>query len=121
MTETLDRAEQPDTSIVSNSTRAADPSRRSGLLFRAAAWVGIVAGAVFIVGSVFMTGFILGHHGGHGGHGGGGRGHWHQMSSTQHDGSRRGHPQWTPGPDAGAGGASTQSSGNAPTALPPRP
>ncbi|MFI5509727.1 hypothetical protein ACIA48_19855 [Mycobacterium sp. NPDC051804] len=37
----------------------------------AAAWVGIVAGVVFIVAVIFFSGFILGaHSGGHRGHGG---------------------------------------------------
>ena len=41
----------------------------------AAAWVGIVAGVVFVVAVIFFSGFILGAHsgGGHRGHEGGGR------------------------------------------------
>ncbi len=62
MTDTL---EQPDTTV----TVQRSPSR----LNQAAAWVAIVAGVVFIVGSVFFTGYFLGRHSGHGnwGHGGG--------------------------------------------------
>ena len=49
---------------------AAEPPRRSRLT-AAAAWVGIVAGVVFIVAVIFFSGFILGaHSGGHGGRGG---------------------------------------------------
>src|SRR5690349_14697187 len=45
--------------------------RRSGRLNAVAAWVGIVAGVVFIVAVVFFSGFFLGaHSGGH-------RGGWH--------------------------------------------
>jgi hypothetical protein len=48
----------------------AEPSRRSRIT-AAAAWVGIVAGVVFIVAVIFFSGFILGaHNGGHRGHGG---------------------------------------------------
>ena len=45
--------------------------RRSGRLNAVAAWVGIVAGVVFIVAVIFFSGFFLGaHSGGH-------RGGWH--------------------------------------------
>ncbi len=48
----------------------AEPPRRSRIT-AAAAWVGIVAGVVFIVAVIFFSGFILGaHNGGHRGHGG---------------------------------------------------
>jgi hypothetical protein len=48
---------------------AAEPPRRSRLT-AAAAWVGIVAGVVFIVAVVFFSGFIVGSHtGGHRGFG----------------------------------------------------
>jgi hypothetical protein len=52
---------------------AADPPRRNRLT-AVAAWVGIVAGIVFIVAVVFFSGFFLGAHSG-GGHGGWGHGH----------------------------------------------
>lgn len=42
-------------------------------LYRALAWVGIVAGSLFIVGSVFFTGYVLGQNSG--GHNGGGGHH----------------------------------------------
>ncbi|WP_240630952.1 hypothetical protein [Mycolicibacterium sp. GF69] len=48
---------------------------RRSRLGAAAAWVGIVAGVVFIVAVIFFSGFILGAHTGHhhrGGHHGGG-------------------------------------------------
>ena len=52
-----------------------EPRRSKATL--AAAWVGIVAGVVFIVAVIFFSGFILGaqssgHRGGHGGPGGDG-------------------------------------------------
>jgi hypothetical protein len=46
--------------------------RRHGRLTAVAAWVGIVAGVVFIVAVIFFSGFVLGAHSG--GHGGGGHG-----------------------------------------------
>ncbi len=43
--------------------------RRPSPLFRALAWVGIAAGSLFIVASVFFSGYVIGHHsGGGGGH-----------------------------------------------------
>ena len=41
----------------------AEPKRRS-LLTSVAAWVGIVAGSVFVVAVIFFSGFILGAHSG---------------------------------------------------------
>lgn len=46
--------------------------RRSSRLNQVAAWVGIVAGVVFIVTVIFGTGFVLGAHSGGGHHRGGG-------------------------------------------------
>lgn len=43
------------------------PKDRPNRVYQAAAWVGIVAGTVFIVGAIFSTGFMLGRHSGHGG------------------------------------------------------
>lgn len=74
MTETTESLDQP--SIVPD-LRDTVVDRRPGRLNQVAAWVGIVAGIVFIVGSVFFTGFVLGKHSGHGGgwqhHRGGGQ------------------------------------------------
>lgn len=36
-------------------------------VFRALAWVGIAAGSLFIVATVFFSGYVLGQHGGGGG------------------------------------------------------
>jgi hypothetical protein len=53
-------------------------SRRNAV----AAWVGIVAGVVFIVSAIFFSGFILGAHtGGHHGHG-----HGHHHMAMMHKG-----------------------------------
>ncbi len=64
MTETTETVDQP--SIVPDAReRAVD--RRPSRLNQIAAWVGIIAGVVFIVGSVFFTGYFLGRHSGGGG------------------------------------------------------
>ncbi|WP_102145472.1 hypothetical protein [Mycobacterium hubeiense] len=65
MSETPD---QPTTPVVTQTPPPA-PRERSRLT-AAAAWVGIVAGVVFIVAVVFFSGFVLGAHSG-----GGPRGH----------------------------------------------
>ena len=63
MTETTESLDQP--SIVPDA-RQTVIDRRPSRLNQVAAWVGIIAGIVFIVGSVFFTGFFLGRHSGHG-------------------------------------------------------
>jgi hypothetical protein len=58
-------------------------SDRPNRLYRTAAWVAIVAGTLFIVATVFFTGFFLGRHSGGGWHYGGDRHHggggWHSQ------------------------------------------
>ncbi|KUI33187.1 hypothetical protein AU196_12925 [Mycobacterium sp. IS-1742] len=49
--------------------------RRPNRVITIAAWVGIVAGVVFIVAVVFFSGFVLGRSSDGGGHRGGGPGH----------------------------------------------
>jgi hypothetical protein len=58
--------------------------RRHGRLTAVAAWVGIVAGVVFIVAVIFFSGFILGAHSG--GHHGGGHGDRHRGFAMFHKG-----------------------------------
>jgi hypothetical protein len=80
MTEpTSTSANEPETSPVVTSTAPppqpayVEREPRRSKLTAVAAWVGIVAGVVFIVAVVFFSGFILGaHSGGHRGHHGGG-------------------------------------------------
>lgn len=51
---------------------AADQQHRPNRLYQAAAWVAIVAGTIFIVGTVFFAGMVVGHRAdGHGPHRGG--------------------------------------------------
>jgi hypothetical protein len=78
MSETTSTPE-PETAPVTTATPSEHPAyverepRRSRLSL-VAAWVGIVAGVVFVVAVIFFSGFILGSHSGghHGGHRGGG-------------------------------------------------
>jgi hypothetical protein len=58
MTET---PESPRESTITAADRSAETtsSKRPSRLGQAAAWVGIVAGVVFIVGAVFFSGFFL--------------------------------------------------------------
>ena len=44
--------------------------RRPSPLLRALAWVGIAAGSLFIVATVFFSGYVIGQHSGGGGGGG---------------------------------------------------
>jgi hypothetical protein len=71
MSETTSSSE-PSTGPLTTTPPAAEPRavvaepRRRGRLNTVAAWVGIVAGVVFIVAVVFFSGFFLGaHSGGH--------------------------------------------------------
>jgi hypothetical protein len=70
----------------------AEPPRRNRLT-AVAAWVGIVAGVVFIVAVIFFSGFILGSHSG-GGHRGGGHGDRDRDFAIIH----RGPPMFPMGP-----------------------
>ena len=92
MTETTESLDQP--SIVPD-LRETVVDRRPSRLNQVAAWVGIVAGIVFIVGSVFFTGFILGHRGGHGGG-------WQHHGGTEME-FRGGPPMMQMGPGMGPG------------------
>ncbi|WP_101951533.1 hypothetical protein [Mycobacterium sp. 3519A] len=83
MSETTPSAE-PETGPLTTTPPAASPTvvaepRRHGRLTAVAAWVGIVAGVVFIVAVIFFSGFFLGAHTG-GGHRG-----WHHGGDRHHE------------------------------------
>ena len=85
-------APPPDSAPAAPPPVYAEPPRRNRLT-AVAAWVGIVAGVVFIVAVVFFSGFFLGAHSG-GGHGGWGHGHRHHGSMMH----RGGPPMFPMGP-----------------------
>lgn len=71
--------------------------RRPSKLTAVAAWVGIVAGTVFVVAVIFFSGFILGAHSGGGHHWGGGPGE-HRGGGQMHEDGRPMGPMVRPGP-----------------------
>lgn len=98
------------TETLENPNTATDPVRRpdrSHGLYRALAWVGIAAGSLFIVATVFFSGYILGSHGG-------GSHHGHHMMLKPFPG-----PGGRMGPDEGPRSAPLTPS--SPTSTPPRP
>jgi hypothetical protein len=107
MSETPEPVTQPvaatTTATSVDPTAPVDPTvvepreRRSGRVVQAAAWVGIVAGTVFVVAVIFFSGFILGKHSG-GGRFEGGPPRHHEMMF------REGPPMMMPmRPDPGTG------------------
>ncbi len=84
------------------TTRTAPPDRvyHHSRLNAVLAWVGIVAGIVFIVAVIFFSGFALGRHAG-GGHGGWHHHHWQGAGMSHHGGPPMG--QWR-FPGGGPGG-----------------
>lgn len=85
MTETVELVDGP--TVAPAATEPARPNR----LFQVAAWVAIVAGILFIVGTVFFAGFFMGRHSGHG-HGG-----WHHRGGGGHSEFRMMSPGMGPG------------------------
>lgn len=89
-------SELPETTTTSAPPEApAEP--KPYWLYRFAAWVGIVAGIVFIAATVFFSGAKLTHHGGwHGHH------HHHHHHSMMHRGPHHhhGHGPMAPGSEA---------------------
>ncbi|HZQ33282.1 MAG TPA: hypothetical protein VFB19_16295 [Mycobacterium sp.] len=102
-------AEHPTTPTVTTDPRPVDrrePSRLNQVL----AWVGIVAGVVFVVAVVFFSGFFLGKHSG------GSHGFGHHMKGMHmiHRGGPPPMGPWGPGP-GGPGGPGSQAPGGAPS------
>ena len=56
MSEQTDTAQPNDDSVVGNASRSGHQSSR---LHQALAWVGVVAGGLFIVAGIFFAGFFL--------------------------------------------------------------
>ena len=97
--------ETPDTPTdsfppVAAATAVAAPAaeHKSSKLNKVLAWVGIVAGIVFIVATIFFSGFILGAHSGGGHHG------WHKHHRGQDSSEfREGHHGMRGGGGGGGG------------------
>jgi len=90
---------------VKDTVVVAEPERRTSRVVTVAAWVGIVAGTVFVVAVIFFSGFILGKHSDGGGKfGGPGGGRHHEMMFDR--GFAPGSPMMParPGPGMGPGG-----------------
>jgi hypothetical protein len=134
MSETPTSSTEPATGPVATApptqSVVRDEPRRSRVTV-AAAWVGIVAGVVFIVAVIFFSGFILGAHSG--GHRGGPGGHKGEDGfAFIHRGPPPAGmfpmmPRGEFGPDFRPGGprfeppSPPQSPGSTPTPTPPRP
>ncbi|MDP7706386.1 hypothetical protein [Mycobacterium sp. TY815] len=94
---------------------------RTPKVFKAAAWVAIVAGIVFIVSVIFFTGFRLGMAAGHGG---GHRHHkhhpamMHRSGFPTNGGAQQVGPGYGPGGPGGAGGPAQVPSSVTPTLTP---
>ncbi|WP_082943499.1 hypothetical protein [Mycobacterium sp. 1274761.0] len=118
MSETTSTPEPERTTVVEHGRR----------LTAVAAWVGIVAGTVFVVAVIFFSGFILGAHAGghHGGHHRGGDGQvavFHRGGPPMggpHGGFGPGGPGFGPEGPGGPGGQPPSPS-SAPTTAPARP
>ena len=88
VTETIETNGTIDTTTIPAADRG--PHR----LYRALAWVGIAAGSLFIVATVFFSGFVIGQHSG----GGGGGHHGRHAMLIPHPPMGPGGPM---GPDSG--------------------
>ena len=128
MIENMTESPEPRTEPTAVETRAAADRAyyRHSRLNTVLAWVGIIAGIVFIVAVVFFSGFALGRHSG-GGYGGGWHHHWkgagtsHQGGGWRHGGQGMTGPggtggQYGPGNPYGPGG--TTSPTTAPSTTP---
>ncbi len=89
-------------SLGTHDTTANDaaPRHQPSRLYRALAWVGIVAGSLFIVATVFFSGYVLGQQGGGSGH----HGPHHMMLRPFHGPDGPMGPGGPMGPDGGPQG-----------------
>jgi hypothetical protein len=114
MTDTIDHPTTPTPAVEPPVAVRREPNG----LYRVLAWVGIVAGVVFIVAVVFFSGFFLGKHSG-GGFGRAG----HHLGGDMHLWHRGGPPPmgpWGPG-SGGPGGPGAPGAPGAGPGVPPGP
>jgi hypothetical protein len=88
------------------ATTVEHPVHRTPRVFQVAAWVAIVAGIVFIVATIFFSGYSLGKHSGGGHH----HGHHHHAAMM--------HPRFHQG---GPGGPNAIQPGATPSSVAPAP
>ena len=120
MSETASSPESATGPIETPATTAPVVVRdRGGRLNVVAAWVGIVAGSVFVVAVIFFSGFVLGASV-TGGHGHGGHHHGHGQGQMERDGGGPRHG-WQGGPGGPGGGGFGQGPGQGPGSPPPTP
>ena len=92
------------------TTEPAEPTvteRKPNRLYQVAAWVGVVAGTVFVVAVIFFSGFVLGKNaGGHGDFGRHGESGMFERPGRGADRDGPGRPgmMWPGGPGQGPGG-----------------
>lgn len=95
----------PVTTVDRPADVAVTRDRRPSRAVQAAAWVGIVAGTVFVIAVIFFSGFVLGKQSGGGerGFGPGGQGprHHHEMMFRE---GQAGPPMFRQGPDGSVPG-----------------
>ena len=133
MSETAENPTTPTTTLNPPPPGAREvPARGPGRLYQVVAWVGIVAGVVFIVAVVFFSGFFLGRHSGpahghFGSHHGRGVHFFHHGWQPHPMGPPMMGPNWGPpggpqvGPPGGPQGPSTSVSPPSPTTVPSVP
>jgi hypothetical protein len=120
MSETASSPESATGPIETSATTAPVVVRdRGGRLNVVAAWVGIVAGSVFVVAVIFFSGFVLGASV-TGGHEHGGHHHGHGQGQMERDGGGPRHG-WPGGPGGPGGGGFGQGPGQGPGSPPPTP
>lgn len=101
--------------------RPAPRDHKGNKLYKAAAWVVIVAGVVFIVAVIFFSGFALGRHSGGGSFGGHHRYTEFQQRMPMAPMERQGPPIVFPGGPAFQLPQPPQAPGGGPTTTPTRP
>ena len=117
-TSTPEPATRPVGTTAPQQRAYVEPERRRARLTAVAAWVGIVAGVVFIVAVIFFSGFVLGAHSG-GGHRGGHHGGGDREFGEMHRGGPPMFPMGPMGPGP-RGGFERQGPGG-PGVQPPEP
>lgn len=113
MNESPESSARPASATSVTSVPSTPPAPKPYWLFRFAAWVGIVAGIVFVVAVIFFSGVRLGHHGGWHGH------HHHHHHSMMHRGGQHQQEPAPVAPTVGAPGPGELPQSVTPSPVPP--